>query len=57
MSALAEAVKHCSLTSLREKLVTIGARLAGHGRYVMFQRAEVKVPVTCSRKFFRSSRN
>ena len=42
--ALPEAVKHWSLTSLREKLVKIGARIVGHGRYVTFQMAEVAVP-------------
>jgi len=41
--ALPEAVKHWSLTSLREKLVKIGARIVGHGRYVTFQMAEVAV--------------
>ena len=30
--ALPNAVKHWSLTSLREKLVKIGARIVGHGR-------------------------
>ncbi len=38
------AVKHWSLTSLRERLVKIGARIVGHGRYVTFQMAEVAVP-------------
>jgi hypothetical protein len=33
-----------SLTSLREKLIKIGAKVASHGRYVMFQMAEVAVP-------------
>jgi len=42
--ALPEAVKHWSLTSLREKLVKIGARIVTHGRYVTFQLAEVAVP-------------
>ena len=42
--ALPEAVKHWSLTSLRQKLVKIGARIVGHGRYVTFQMAEVAVP-------------
>lgn len=42
--ALPAAVKHWSLTSLREKLVKIGARIVGHGRYVTFQMAEVAVP-------------
>jgi len=41
--ALPDAVKHWSLTSLREKLVKIGARIVGHGRYVTFQMAEVAV--------------
>jgi hypothetical protein len=29
---------------LREKLVKIGARIVRHGRYVVFQLAEVPVP-------------
>ena len=33
-----------SLTSLREKLVKIGARIVTHSRYVTFQMAEVAVP-------------
>jgi hypothetical protein len=32
-----------SLTSLREKLIKIGAKLVSHGRYVTFQMAEVAV--------------
>jgi hypothetical protein len=32
------------LTSLREKLIKIGARVVSHGRYVTFQLAEVAVP-------------
>jgi hypothetical protein len=31
------------LTTLREKLVKIGARIVRHGRYVVFQLAEVAV--------------
>jgi len=42
--ALPEAVKHWSLTSLKEKLIKIGARIVTHGRYVTFQMAEVAVP-------------
>ena len=43
--ALPEAVAHWSLTSLREKLVKIGAKIVTtHGRYVTFQMAEVAVP-------------
>ena len=33
-----------SLTSLREKLIKIGAKVVSHGRYVTFQLAEVAVP-------------
>jgi len=32
------------LTSLREKLIKIGAKVVSHGRYVAFQMAEVAVP-------------
>ena len=42
--ALPETVKHWSLTSLRDKLVKIGARIITHARYVTFQMAEVAVP-------------
>ena len=42
--ALPEEVEHWSLTTLREKLVKIGARIVSHGRYVVFQLAEVAVP-------------
>ena len=47
--ALPEAVKQWSLTSLREKLIKIGAKVVRHGRYVIFQMAEVAVP----RKLFQ----
>jgi hypothetical protein len=33
-----------SLTSLKEKLIKIGAKVVSHGRYVAFQMAEVAVP-------------
>jgi hypothetical protein len=39
----AEAVERWSLTSLREKLIKIGAKIVTHGRYVTFQMAEVAV--------------
>ena len=42
--ALPKAVKQRSLTSLREKLIKIGAKVVRHGRYVIFQMAEVAVP-------------
>jgi hypothetical protein len=42
--ALPEEVEQWSLTTLRQKLVKIGARSVRHGRYVVFQLAEVAVP-------------
>ena len=36
-------VEQGSLTTLREKLVKIGAKVVSHGRYVIFQLAEVAV--------------
>jgi len=42
--ALPRSIKHWSLTTLREKLVKIGARIVKHSRYVIFQLAEVAVP-------------
>jgi hypothetical protein len=41
---LPDVVAQWSLTTLREKLVKIGARIVRHGRYVVFQLAEVAVP-------------
>ena len=38
------AVEQWSLTSLREKLIKIGAKIVRHGRYVTFQMAEVVIP-------------
>ena len=42
--ALPDAVEQWSLTSLREKLIKIGAKIVRHGRYVTFQMAEVVIP-------------
>ena len=47
--ALPKEVEYWSLTTLREKLVKIGAKVVSHGRYVTFQLAEVAVP----RELFR----
>ena len=41
--AMAKAAAPWSLTSLREKLIKIGAKAVSHGRYVTFQMAEVAV--------------
>jgi hypothetical protein len=42
--ALPAEVEHWSLTAMREKLFKIGARTVRHGRYVVFQLAELAVP-------------
>jgi hypothetical protein len=47
---LPRAVRHWTLTTLREKLIKIGARVVRHSRQVLFQMAEVAVP----RELFRS---
>jgi hypothetical protein len=47
--ALPREVAEWSLTSLREKVVKIGAKVVAHGRYLVFQMAEVAVP----RELFR----
>ena len=39
-----EVGKHCSLTTLQEKLIKIGAKVVTHARYVIFQMAEVAIP-------------
>ena len=41
--ALPEAVAQWSLTTLREKLIKIGAKVVRHARYAVFQMAEVAV--------------
>ena len=41
--ALPKAVEQWSLTTLREKLVKIGAKVVRHGRYITFQLAEVAI--------------
>lgn len=41
--ALPKLVRHWSLTTLREKLIKIGAKVTRHSKYVFFQLAEVAV--------------
>jgi hypothetical protein len=43
-SALPRVMKHWTMTTLREKLIKIGAKVVSHARYVVFQMAEVAVP-------------
>ena len=42
--AMPKTAEPWSLTSLREKLIKIGAKVTSHGRYFTFQMAEVAVP-------------
>ena len=50
--ALPASVKHWTLTTLRDKLIKIGAKVVRHARYVTFQLAEVAVP----RQLYRAIR-
>ena len=42
--ALPQEVEHWSLTTLRDKLIKIGAKIVRHGRYGTFQMAKVAIP-------------
>ena len=42
--ALPKAVKYWSLTTLRDRLVKIGAKIVRHGRSIAFQMAEIMEP-------------
>src|SRR5437899_7022771 len=42
--AMPKTAEPWSLTSLREKLIKIGSKVASHGRHVIFQMGEVAVP-------------
>lgn len=42
-SALPLPMKHWTMTTLREKVIKIGAKVVNHARYVIFQMAEVAV--------------
>ena len=46
-------MEHWSLTTLREKLIKIGAKIVRHGRYVIFQMAEVAIPRALSADILR----
>ncbi len=42
--ALPDEIEHWSMTTTREKLIKIGAKVLRHGRYVTFQLAETAIP-------------
>ncbi len=46
-------LEHWSLTTLREKLLKIGAEVVSHGRRATFQLAEVPVPRNLYREILR----
>ena len=41
--ALPKSVRHWTMTTLREKVIKIGAKVVSHARYIIFQMAEVAV--------------
>jgi len=55
--ATPEPIKDWSLTSLKDKLIKIGAKVVSHGRYVAFQWPRSPSHGKCSRRFCGSSRN
>jgi hypothetical protein len=46
-----EPIMDWSLTSLKEKLIKIGAKVVSYGRYVAFQMAEVAIPRQMFRRY------
>jgi len=51
--ATPEPIKDWSLTSLKDKLIKIGAKVVSHGRYAIFQMAEVAVARTLFAEILR----
>jgi hypothetical protein len=53
-AVLPASVRHWTLTTLREKLIKIGAKVVRHSRQVVFQMAEVAVPRELFRDILRA---
>ena len=51
--ATPEPIKDWSMTTLREKLIKIGAKVVSHSRYVAFQMAEVAIPLQMFQEILR----
>jgi hypothetical protein len=51
-TVLPRAVHHWTLTTLRERLIKIRAKVVRHSRKTVFQMAEVTVLRSCSRLFW-----
>jgi hypothetical protein len=49
----AQARQDWPLTSLKEKLIKIGAKIISHGRYVAFQMADIAIPRTLFAEILR----
>ena len=41
--AIPKSIRHWTMTTLREKVIKIGAKVVNHARYIVFQMAEVAV--------------
>ena len=55
--ALPRSIKHWSLTTLRDKLIKIGAKVVRHSRYTIFQMAEVAISRTLFHDILRRVRS
>jgi hypothetical protein len=55
--ATPEPIKDWSLTTLKDKLIKIGAKVVSHGRYVIFQMEEVAIARQMFKRFCGSSRS
>ena len=53
-AVLPQKVRHWTLTTLREKLIKIRAKVVRHSRKIIFQMAEVAVPRELFRDILRS---
>ena len=53
-AVLPPAVRHWTLTTLREKLIKISAKVVRHSRKIVFQMAEVAVPRQLFRDILRA---
>jgi hypothetical protein len=46
-------IKDWSMTTLREKVIKIGAKVVSHSRYVAFEMAEVAIPLQMFQEILR----
>jgi Transposase DDE domain group 1 len=55
--ATPEPINHWSLTTLKDNLIKIGAKVVSHGRYIIFQMTRSASLGKCSKRFCSSSRS